>query len=29
LHLANLKKYGPCPIHRFSFGPVKNNKVTK
>jgi len=23
LHLANLKKYGPCPIHRFSFGPVK------
>ncbi|MDD5071664.1 MAG: ribonuclease HII [Patescibacteria group bacterium] len=25
LHLYNLKKYGPCPIHRFSFGPVKNN----
>ncbi|MDD5291390.1 MAG: ribonuclease HII [Patescibacteria group bacterium] len=22
LHLVNLKKYGPCPIHRFSFGPV-------
>ncbi|MFA4833776.1 MAG: ribonuclease HII [Patescibacteria group bacterium] len=22
LHLENLKKYGPCPIHRFSFGPV-------
>jgi len=24
LHLAMLKKYGPCPIHRKSFGPVKN-----
>jgi ribonuclease HII len=22
LHLENLKKYGPCPIHRFSFDPV-------
>jgi ribonuclease HII len=23
LHLEMLKKYGPCPIHRRSFGPVK------
>lgn len=23
LHLARLKKYGPCEIHRRSFGPVK------
>lgn len=23
IHLESLKKYGPCPIHRFSFGPVK------
>ena len=23
-HLQNLKKYGPCPIHRKSFGPVKS-----
>jgi ribonuclease HII len=22
LHLESLKKYGPCPIHRFSFKPV-------
>jgi len=22
-HLQNLKKYGPCPIHRKSFRPVK------
>lgn len=22
LHLERLKKYGPCPIHRRSFGPV-------
>ncbi|MBU2025610.1 MAG: ribonuclease HII [Patescibacteria group bacterium] len=22
-HLENLKKFGPCPIHRKSFGPVK------
>ena len=26
MHLANLKKYGPCPIHRFSFGPVAKLK---
>jgi len=24
IHLEALKKYGPCPIHRKSFGPVKN-----
>lgn len=23
-HLAAIKKYGPCPIHRFSFAPLKN-----
>jgi len=22
-HKALLKKYGPCPIHRYSFNPVK------
>ena len=22
-HLEGLKKYGPCPIHRCSFAPVK------
>jgi len=22
-HLARLKKYGPCPLHRYSFSPVK------
>lgn len=22
-HLAALKKYGPCPIHRITYGPVK------
>ena len=22
-HIKSLKKYGPCPIHRRSFGPVK------
>ncbi|AIL32643.1 ribonuclease HII [Basilea psittacipulmonis DSM 24701] len=25
LHLENLKKYGPSPIHRFSFAPVKQS----
>lgn len=24
LHLEMLQKYGPCPIHRQSFGPVKD-----
>ena len=24
-HLLALKTHGPCPIHRFSFGPVKKN----
>lgn len=23
LHLENIKKYGPCPIHRKSFSPLK------
>ena len=23
-HLDNLKQFGPCPIHRFSFLPVRN-----
>lgn len=23
LHLARLREHGPCPIHRFSFGPVR------
>lgn len=23
LHMARLKKYGPCPIHRMSFAPTK------
>ena len=22
-HLANLRKHGPCPAHRKSFGPVR------
>lgn len=24
LHLAKLREYGPCPLHRRSFAPVKN-----
>lgn len=24
LHLARLREYGPCPIHRVSFGPVRD-----
>ena len=24
LHLQRLKQYGPCPVHRLSFSPVKN-----
>ena len=24
VHLEALKKYGPCPIHRKSFAPIKN-----
>ncbi|MDP6686248.1 MAG: ribonuclease HII, partial [Candidatus Omnitrophota bacterium] len=23
-HLAAIEKYGPCPIHRKSFAPMKN-----
>ena len=26
LHFEALKKYGPCPVHRKSFSPVKNMK---
>ena len=28
IHLENLKKYGPCEIHRKSFGPVKKHFIT-
>lgn len=24
IHLQAIKKYGPCPIHRFSFEPIKS-----
>jgi ribonuclease HII len=23
-HLAALKQFGPCPIHRFSYKPIKS-----
>lgn len=26
LHFAMLEKYGPCPLHRLSFAPMKNPK---
>ena len=29
LHLENLKKHGPCPIHRFSFGPVADARASR
>lgn len=29
LHLEMLKKYGPCPIHRTSFKPVKSLSILK
>lgn len=29
LHLACLKKHGPCPLHRFSFAPLKNLEFRK
>ena len=25
-HLAMLEKYGPCPIHRLSFAPLKSKQ---
>jgi len=25
-HLKNIAQYGPCPIHRYSFAPLKNLK---
>jgi len=28
-HLESLKKYGPCPVHRFSFRPVKEAAAKK
>lgn len=27
IHLEMLKKHGPCPLHRFSFAPVKETPV--
>ncbi len=29
LHLETLKKHGPCPIHRYSFSPLKQNDLEK
>ena len=29
LHLAEIEKYGPCPVHRKSFAPVKDMKLVK
>ena len=29
LHMENLDKYGPCPIHRVSFAPVKKKPAKK
>lgn len=26
-HLAAIEKYGPCPLHRFSYAPMKNMKI--
>lgn len=26
-HLAAIEKHGPCPLHRFSYAPMKNMKV--
>jgi len=26
LHLEKLKEYGPCPLHRFSFRPIKEKE---
>lgn len=28
-HLERLEKYGPCPIHRLSFAPLKDNTPKK
>lgn len=28
LHLENLRRFGPCPIHRRSFAPVKKYLIT-
>jgi ribonuclease HII len=25
-HLSAIEKYGPCPLHRFSYAPMKNMK---
>jgi len=25
-HLKNIAQFGPCPVHRFSFAPIKNLK---
>lgn len=29
IHMEALKKYGPCPLHRFSFAPVKEATARK
>lgn len=26
-HLAAIQKHGPCPLHRFSFDPIKSSKI--
>ena len=28
LHLQSLRRLGPCPIHRFSFAPVRRAQET-
>ncbi len=27
-HLDAIQKHGPCPLHRFSYAPMKNMKIT-
>ena len=29
LHLAEIDKFGPCPVHRRSFAPIKDMKIVK
>lgn len=29
LHIENLKKYGPCPIHRLTFKPIPSLSIVK
>ena len=28
-HFDSLEKLGPCPIHRYSFAPVKDSGATR